>query len=138
MDVDVELVNAEWGTYLSRMKQMDFDIVRGGWIGDYQDPQTFLELWTTGNENNHTGWGDASYDDAVLNSVDLEPEERMRVLSAAESQVVAELPFLPIYSYVSRNLVRKDYKGWYPNCEDVHPLHLVYRVDSDSKRQASP
>ncbi len=127
LDVDVELVNAEWGTYLSRMKQMDFDIVRGGWIGDYQDPQTFLELWTTGNENNHTGWSDPEYDTLVLDSVNLPLQQRMQKLAHAEALVVGELPFLPIYNYVSRNLVASEYEGWYPNCEDVHPIHLVRR-----------
>ena len=127
LDVDVELVNAEWGTYLSRMKQMDFDIVRGGWIGDYQDPQTFLELWTTGNENNHTGWSDSEYDAMVIDSVNLPEAQRMRELARAEALVVEHLPFLPIYNYVSRNLVDKRFVGWYPNCEDVHPIHLVRR-----------
>lgn len=129
LDVDVELVNAEWGTYLSRMKQMDFDIVRGGWIGDYQDPQTFLELWTTGNENNHTGWGDPKYDALVYDSVNLPIDQRMGELARAEALVVEQLPFLPIYNYVSRNLVAPEYVGWYPNCEDVHPIHLVRRRD---------
>ena len=106
---------------------MDFDIVRGGWIGDYQDPQTFLELWTTGNENNHTGWSDSDYDAMVIDSVNLPEAQRMRELARAEALVVEQLPFLPIYNYVSRNLVDNRFVGWYPNCEDVHPIHLVRR-----------
>ena len=38
---------------LDAMDQGDFEIVFAGWSPDYNDPMTYLDMWVTGNGNNH-------------------------------------------------------------------------------------
>ena len=58
----VRAYNQEWQSYIASTRALDYDIARAGWIGDYLDPNTFLDLFVTGNGNNNTGWGDPDYD----------------------------------------------------------------------------
>src|SRR6056297_1078671 len=65
LHIKVDLQNMEWGSYLDKVNQLDYDIARGGWIADYPDPNTFLDLWVTGGDQNSTGWGNDRYDELI-------------------------------------------------------------------------
>ena len=56
LGINVELVNQDWKVYLSREMNGDFQVSRAGWIGDYEDPNTFLDLMRPNRGNNKTGW----------------------------------------------------------------------------------
>ncbi len=58
----VKAYNQEWQSYLSTVASGDYDMARAGWIGDYRDPNTFLDLWVTHGGNNQTGWSSPVYD----------------------------------------------------------------------------
>ena len=62
LGVEVELRNLEWKVYLVAMRKGEFHLCRGAWVGDYNDPNTFLEMLTTGNELNISKWSDAEFD----------------------------------------------------------------------------
>lgn len=62
LGIRVRAYNQEWQSYLASVDARDYDIARAGWIGDYADPNTFLELWLTDGGNNRTGWSDPNYD----------------------------------------------------------------------------
>ncbi len=62
LGIEIRAYNQEWQAYLASVRQGDFDIARAGWIGDYRDPNTFLDMFVTGGGNNQTGWGDPRYD----------------------------------------------------------------------------
>ena len=62
LNIDVELVNADWQVYLDRERNGDFFISRAGWIGDYPDANSFLDMMVTGRGNNKTGWSNTKYD----------------------------------------------------------------------------
>jgi oligopeptide transport system substrate-binding protein len=66
----VSAYNQEWQSYLASVQAGDYDVARAGWIGDYMDPNTFLDLWVTGGGNNQTGWGDPAYDRLVAAAAD--------------------------------------------------------------------
>ena len=55
--IDMKLENQEWGTFLDTRKKGDFTIARNGWLGDYNDPISFLDMWTTGSGNNDAQFG---------------------------------------------------------------------------------
>ena len=65
MVLTVELVNQDWKVYLNREMVGDFQVSRAGWIGDYEDPNTFLDLMRPNRGNNKTGWEDKEYDAIV-------------------------------------------------------------------------
>jgi oligopeptide transport system substrate-binding protein len=127
LGVSVELVNQEWKVYLDSVKKLDFQMARAGWIGDYADPNTFLDLFVTGGGNNNTGWSHPEYDRLIRETASAAvPAERMELFRRAEKMlVVDELPILPVYFYVSVNLVRSHVRGWYPNVRDIHPLKHI-------------
>ncbi len=54
--------NQEWQAYQATTLAGEYDMARAGWIGDYADPNTFLDLWITNGGNNQTGWSNAAYD----------------------------------------------------------------------------
>jgi oligopeptide transport system substrate-binding protein len=62
LNIDAVAYNQEWQSYLQSTRSMDYDIARYGWVGDYEDPNTFLDIWLTNGGNNRTGWGSVVYD----------------------------------------------------------------------------
>jgi oligopeptide transport system substrate-binding protein len=62
LNLDVSAYNQEWQSYLQSARSLDYDLSRGAWVGDYEDPNTFLDLFTTNGGNNQTGWGNLVYD----------------------------------------------------------------------------
>jgi oligopeptide transport system substrate-binding protein len=62
LGVDVSAYNQEWQSYLQSTRSLDYDLARAAWVGDYEDPNTFLDLFTTNGGNNQTGWGNLVYD----------------------------------------------------------------------------
>ncbi len=59
------LKNQEWKVYLAATHSQDYDVARMGWSGDYNDPNTFLDMWITGGGNNRTGWSNPAYDSLI-------------------------------------------------------------------------
>jgi oligopeptide transport system substrate-binding protein len=76
LGIDVRAYNQEWQAYLASVNRGDFDIARAGWIGDYRDPNTFLDLFVSSGGNNQTGWGDPRYD--ALIDVAGDPDRALR------------------------------------------------------------
>lgn len=127
LGVEVTLTNVEWKVYLSRVKELDYQVARAGWIGDYVDPNTFLDMWITGGGNNQTGWSNAKYDGLIRQAAEtVDPEARMKVLEQAETILVRdELPIAPVFTYVSKGLLRRSFDGFHANILDQHPLKAI-------------
>ena len=121
LGVKVDLVNQEWKVYLNSVQTLDYWMARGGWIGDYLDPNTFLDMWTSKNGNNRTGFDDPAYDALIERaSRTLDPAERMGLLNQAENWILnREMIILPIYYYVVMNLYDpEDFSGLTPNLQN--------------------
>ena len=65
LGISVQLVNQDWKVYLAREMTGDFQISRAGWIGDYEDPNTFLDTLRPNRGNNKTGWENEEYDQVI-------------------------------------------------------------------------
>ncbi len=128
LGVHVDLVNQEWKVFLATTQGLDYWISRGSWIGDYVDPNTFLDVWTSTNGNNRTGYRDPGYDALIARAaLTLDPVERMRLLHEAEEKVVVEdAVILPLYFYVVQNLYdERDFSGLKPNLLNMIDLRAV-------------
>ncbi len=127
LGIEVDLVNVEWKVYLARTSSLDYHVARAGWIGDYADPNTFLELWVTGGGNNQTGWSNQRFDTLLAQAACkiVQPAERMRTLAQAETILLDEAPILPLFTYVNKGLLSRKVRGWHPNLLDQHPLKFV-------------
>lgn len=126
LNIEVELVNTEWKVYLQKRREKDYQIARGGWVGDYNDPTTFLDLWLENNPNNFTYWSNKDYEHLLeLAAKEVSSEKRIHFLEEAEAIVLKELPLLPIHSSATTHLVEESVKGWYPNLLDWHPYDCI-------------
>lgn len=116
LGVEVELENLEWKVYLKKLELHDFQMARLGWIGDYPDPNTFLELLLRDNGNNHSQWSDPEYEDLLHRANrTTRRDERLRLMMQAERLAMAQAPLIPIYVY-SRTEMKKPYlKGNWMN-----------------------
>ena len=132
LGIDAQLKNQEWKVYLDSQTNLEFDVSRSAWIGDWVDPAAlnFLSLFVTGNANNKTGWGNAEYD-KLIRAIELEQDrdERDRMMLAAEDILLDELPVLPIYSYVTQNLVKPRLGGLHGNMLNEHFPKFWYWMD---------
>jgi oligopeptide transport system substrate-binding protein len=127
LGITVTLRNEEFATALETQNRLDFMISRRAWNGDYLDPNTFLDLYVTGGENNNTGFSNDKYDQLIADAAkEPDADKRMRMLEQAERILMDEMPIIPIYFYVSRNLVKPYVRGWYNNLQDSHPLHAIW------------
>lgn len=110
LGINVKLDNSEWQVYLEQLNQLDYQVGRMGWIADYNDAYTFLEMYNTAaNGNNDTGWENAEYTALLKKSVvETDPAARIEILKQAEAIMVEEMPVAPIYFYTNLN-VQKDY-----------------------------
>ena len=119
---DVKLRNQEWKTFLDAQTQLAYEVSRSVWIGDYADPNTFLEAFLSTSENNRTGWKNAEYDTFVNRAATTtDPKVRRSILRRAERILLDELPIIPIYYYTAQNLVNPRLGGFHANLLDQHP-----------------
>jgi oligopeptide transport system substrate-binding protein len=114
LGITCTLKSEEWGVYLDDRSNLNYSVCRAGWIGDYMDPNTFLDMWVTGGGNNDTGWSNKSYDALIAKAkATLDPKARMAALHAAEKILMTDMPILPIYYYTNPVLLSKSIKNFY-------------------------
>jgi oligopeptide transport system substrate-binding protein len=127
LGVPAKLLNQEWKVYLASQGNLDYDVARAIWIGDYLDPLSFLDLFQSGSRNNKTGWSDPDYDRLLESAArEADPARRRALQAEAEALLLAELPILPIYSYVSQNLCSPRLGGTPANLLDELGLRWLY------------
>jgi oligopeptide transport system substrate-binding protein len=129
LGVNVQLLRQEWKVYLRSLSSLDFDIARSSWVGDYPDPNTFLDMFVTGGGNNRTGWGDPRYDKLIADAAaETDPAGRHDILRAAEKILVCQqMPVCPLYFYVGIQLHAADKLGGIDgNLLDEHPLKAMF------------
>ena len=129
-DVDIRLLNMEWKVFLSTIAKGDFTLARAGWIGDYVDPHTFLQMWRSGDGLNMTGWKNQEYDYALQQAENsVSQEKRWESFQKCEDLLADEAPILPLYFYVHHTLRHPTVQGWHPTLLDHHPYKYVYLAD---------
>lgn len=130
LGLEVELENQEWKVYLDTQAQLAYDISRSSWIADHADPIGFLQIFTTGNENNRTGWSSPAFDTLIAAAEAAAPgAQRNELLAQAEALLLEELPVLPVYSYVTQNLVNPRLGGFRGNALNEHSPRDFYWMD---------
>ena len=130
LNVDITISNQEWKVYLNAVSQRDFQVARRGWIGDYVDPNNFLDLFITDGGNNNTGFANDYYDEMILQLAPRAPteEERFAIFHEAETLLMQQMPIIPIYTYATRHLVHPSVEGMSANLMDSLNLKYVKLV----------
>ena len=127
LGVKVKLRNEEWKVYLSSRSQRKFQVVRSGWIGDYNDASNFLDLFRSDvGTMNPASWKNADFDRLMKQAeTELDAEKRIEMMQQAEKILLNEMPLIPIYYYTSKHLLNSDLKGWQDNVMDIHPSRYL-------------
>lgn len=100
LGVEVQLENVEFQVKLDREKSGDYQISRGGWIGDYADPITFLELWDSKSSFNDANYKNPEYDKLIaIAKTSPDNEERFKAMRDAEKMLIEDMPVVPVYFY---------------------------------------
>ena len=116
LGIQCELVNQEWQVYMTTRREMNFDVARAGWAGDYADPHNFLDLHMRNNGNNHTNWHDDAYDALIHRAAgETERAARFAVYDEAEAVLLRDMPIIPIYWYTRNYLLASSVRGLTPN-----------------------
>jgi oligopeptide transport system substrate-binding protein len=115
LNIDVGLENQEWKVYLDTQNNKNYDLSRSAWIGDFMDPVTFLSMWTTGNGNNNTNWGNPKFDALIEQAARTgDPNARLEILHQAEDLFLSEAPVVLVYWYTNAYLLQPSVQNWNP------------------------
>jgi oligopeptide transport system substrate-binding protein len=122
LGISATLNEMEGAGYFNYLREDgDFDMVRAGWIGDYNDPQNFLFLFETGVSFNYPRWSNEEYDELMSRAAETgDLDERAQILADAERLFLENVPGIPILYYSSRALVADNVEGWEDNILDNH------------------
>ncbi len=114
LGINVELKNEEWAVFQDTRNNFQYSMARHGWIADYNDPMTFLDMWTTGNGQNNAGYSNKEYDKLIAQAkVELDDAKRTELLHKAEDILMDESPIIPLYYYTNVLCIDKNVKGTY-------------------------
>lgn len=119
--IESKLFNTETAVHYSNMEKGNYEVSRAGWIADYPDAQNFLMLLEYPNPLNYGAYHNEEVNELMHQAdITLDLKERARIMRQAEQIALDDYALIPIYYYVSKNLVSKDIKGWLPNAKDIH------------------
>lgn len=138
LGIEVDLQPVEVKVLYANQSALDYDVCRSSWVGDYNDANTFLSMFTSTDGNNRTGWKNPRYDELIQEAnLQTDKKKREELFQQAERLLVAdEAPIVPLYFYSGFNLFNPaKIEGIYPNILDVHPLNAIRLVRRDAGEQ---
>jgi oligopeptide transport system substrate-binding protein len=130
LGVITTLVNEEFRVFLqNREQKVVTQVFRAGWISDYNDPYSFLELFRTGHGRNDYGYSNSTFD-TLLDEIGTERvrARRERLMLEAERVLNSDNVIIPIYTYVTKRLVSRQLRGWQNNVMDHHPTRHMFKL----------
>ena len=135
LGLTVPLKNVEWKTFLDSRAKLQYNgVARAGWVGDYMDPYSFLDLFSTETGDNGTGWSDPTFV-TMLRDANLQPDpgKRYELLSRAEAFLLAAQPVIPLFTDATDWMKKPYVKGLYANPLTLHAWKYVYIEHDPSK-----
>lgn len=127
LGVTTQLRNEEWKVYLSSRSQKQFQVIRSGWIGDYNDAYSFLGLFKSDvGEMNPSNYKNPEFD-RLMKAAETQADAKLRseAMAQAERVLLADMPIVPVYHYTTQHLVSSKVTGWVDNVMDVHPSRYL-------------
>lgn len=119
--IEVELYNTETKVHYDELQQGIVDVGRAGWLADYNDADNFLNLLKSTVQFNYGGYANLEFD-ALLDKANktTDTKARAKLLRQAEEIALSESASIPIYYYLSRNVVSPKVSGFENNAFDIH------------------
>jgi oligopeptide transport system substrate-binding protein len=125
--LDVALVRPEPRVQTDNVHAHRFDMALTGWIGDYLDPMSFLDVYIATSGHNDSGYRNPAFDRYVAAAASTgEIRLRFAQFEKAESQLMLDLPSIPLFHTPSLHLVDRSVHGFEPNLMDMHPYTAIW------------
>ena len=134
LGIQMDLRQVETQVFWGTQTRLDYTLSKSSWIGDYNDANTFLGMFVTGDGNNETGWGNARYDELIhAANEETDLEKREKLFQQAETILVRdEVPIVPLYIYVGINYfdTNKVAGIWENILDERPPLRSIRKIKS--------
>lgn len=129
LNVNIVLQNMEFKTLIEMRNHHDFTIARDGWVGDYLDPNTMLELFITGSGNNSGAYSNPQFDKLMEDAKHATGDARMKILEQAEKILLTQdQAIIPLYHYSNQDMIdTTKWGGWYANPIGYHPPKFIFK-----------
>ncbi len=129
LGLSIKIVSVGWKEYVQRLSAGEYEIARSGWVGDYLDAMSFLQLWSRGDNRNLTGWFDREYEGLLTKATRAkDPAARMNYLHRAESVLLRRGPLMPLFHFGRSYLLNVAVRGFESHLLDQHPLHSLRKT----------
>lgn len=114
LGVTVSLNNQDWGVFLETRKNGDYVIARNGWIADYNDPVTFLDMFVSGGGNNDAQYKNSEFDALITKVKSAKTsEERFTAMHEAEDILMGDKAVAPIFFYTQPYMINDKVDGMF-------------------------
>ncbi len=125
LNINVALLNMEWKVLLKTKANKDFQMIRAGWIGDYADPNTFLDMFMTDSSQNATNWSNIEYDTLIKKSMQtLDRDKRNQYFYEAETILLDDVPMIALFTNTA-SIMYQGLENFHSNFMNVHPFKYV-------------
>ncbi|MFP3960547.1 MAG: peptide ABC transporter substrate-binding protein [Spirochaetaceae bacterium] len=126
LDVDVELETRAYDSYFDSLSDDEYTVGQISWIGDFADPLTFLQMWTSRSNLNDSGFADEEFDELLRTSMSQTGNRRFQTLAESEQRLLDSAVVLPVSHTPAINLIDLNrVEGWYSNSLDIHPYKYL-------------
>ncbi|MFW6368147.1 MAG: peptide ABC transporter substrate-binding protein [Spirochaetota bacterium] len=130
--LEAEIETVPYPEYFDVVNEPEVTVAVFSWIGDYSDPLTFLQLWSSDSNLNQADFEDSRYDQLIDDAIPLDGTERYEKMAEAEQLLLETGTIMPVTHSAAINLVNLDtLEGWFPNALDIHPPRYLQRTPGE-------
>jgi oligopeptide transport system substrate-binding protein len=127
LGIEARLSNQEWQSYLASLRAGSFQVGRLGWIGGWNDADTFLQVLESSSPSNYSRFSDAEFDRLLAEAGRTgDRSERLQRFARMEQILAERVPVIPLYFYTLPHLVHPAVRNWPSNILDYRLHHWVY------------
>ncbi len=127
LGVNLTISQLEQKTWVQNQQNLNYVLSGAGWIGDFVDPVTFLDLFTSTGGNNWTGWKNPEYDELIVQAARAPDQTaRFELFQQADALLLEQAPVAPVFFGVSTYLINPAVRGWEPSLLGQHQYKKVY------------